>query len=1123
MILRLPEIHPGYRLDRSVRFFHISKDARVKYSLEEELFSQTGVLIVANFTAARRLAARINRVRTEESRADLLVTPGQINALGLLHELMHLVFRNYEQVQNPGVFTRSVVHLREMIGPREFEKVLVKYVETFPPVTVLRGEVSAEEFLSGETEGKPNAEIMVEELMILHLENMNPAFNSLKEMFDSTPLEEDTVYKELINETKDFFRKEEPVAYFGISLFDALESVILANPYQIFEQFKSLRAFWPLGIEFPFDDLILLGMDLLKEDARLFTGGGDGKGTPPVPTYEFDQSLTDKIKSDIEKGDTSFHEIDDIELSFMVEEERFTEDIDWMPNVVMIAKNALVWLDQLSKTYSQKIDTLDKIPDAELDRLQQWNFNALWLIGIWERSSASAKIKQFCGNPEAASSAYSLYDYEIATELGGEKAFENLRNRCALRGIRLASDMVPNHTGIFSKWVIEHPEYYIQASEPPYPNYSFTGPNLSEHPYIEIRIEDRYYTREDAAVVFQHYDRRTGRVRYIYHGNDGTNMPWNDTAQLNLLDPVVREELIRTIKKVAEKFPVIRFDAAMILSKKHYQRLWFPAPGQGGAIPSRSDYAISKQTFHKMMPKEFWRDVVDRFNEEMPQTLLLAEAFWLMEGYFVRSLGMHRVYNSAFMHMFMKEENDKYRKLIKNTIRFDPEILKRYVNFMSNPDEETAVNQFGKGDKYFGICVMMATLPGLPMFAHGQIEGFTEKYGMEYRRAYYNEQVDDYLVTRHKKEVFPLLKKRYLFSEVRNFELFDFYENYRHINENVMAFTNRAGEEKALVFYNNSFYRASGAIKYSSGKRQKAQYIESLRAEENWETSNVEDQPVEMNELEFKTLSGALQLKKHPGFYYTFKDMTTGLEYIRSGNEFDIEGFGITLNGYEYRVFSGFNEIFDFDGSYQQLNAYLHGQGTPSLALTLLELNLYEVHSSIRELFTKDTLNELKRFAGLAPAQAEATVNEFSTPFTLRFTQVLQKVADYKKVPFVQNSVMSELMKELRVLRGYSEFLTNNENKTLARYSLFANNEDEENIHTDILVMYSVVKKLLSAVKEMTGEDAYNLYDSLLFEKPLWQSIIRLGDHYNRAKFEFDLLRVLESTEDIYNRKGVFN
>ena len=86
---------------------------------------------------------------------------------------------------------------------------------------------------------------------------------------------------------------------------------------------------------------------------------------------------------------------------------------------------------------------------------------------------------------------------------------------------------------------------------------------------------------------------------------------------------------------------------------------------------------------------------------EAPDTLLLAEAFWLMEGYFVRTLGMHRVYNSAFMNMLRDEENAKYRTVIKNTLEFDPEILKRYVNFMNNPDERTAVDQFGKGRQVF--------------------------------------------------------------------------------------------------------------------------------------------------------------------------------------------------------------------------------------------------------------------------------------------------------------------------------------------------------------------------------------------------------------------------------------
>src|SRR5262249_38292501 len=198
----------------------------------------------------------------------------------------------------------------------------------------------------------------------------------------------------------------------------------------------------------------------------------------------------------------------------------------------------------------------------------------------------------------------------------------------------------------------------------------------------------------------------------------------------------------------------IRFDAALALAKKHYQRLWFPEAGSGGAIPSRSEHGMTRAQFDALMPKEFWREVVDRAAKEAPDTLLLAEAFWMMEGYFVRALGMHRVYNSAFMNMLKREENLNYRCVLKNTLEFHPQVLKRFVNFMNNPDEETAVAQFGKDGKYFGVCTMMATLPGLPMFGHGQVEGYTEKYGMEFRRAYKDETPDAGLVQRHEREIF---------------------------------------------------------------------------------------------------------------------------------------------------------------------------------------------------------------------------------------------------------------------------------------------------------------------------------------------------------------------------------
>ena len=157
------------------------------------------------------------------------------------------------------------------------------------------------------------------------------------------------------------------------------------------------------------------------------------------------------------------------------------------------------------------IGRLDEIPDEELATLARRGLNSLWLIGVWERSRASKTIKQLCGNRDAVASAYSLFDYAIAEDLGGEAAYINLRDRAYRHGVRLASDMVPNHMGIDSPWVVEHPEWFISRPDTPYPAYSFNGPDLSHDGRVEIKIEDHYFEQTDAAVVFRRRDRRAAR------------------------------------------------------------------------------------------------------------------------------------------------------------------------------------------------------------------------------------------------------------------------------------------------------------------------------------------------------------------------------------------------------------------------------------------------------------------------------------------------------------------------------------------------------------------------------------------------------------------------------------
>jgi len=481
--------------------------------------------------------------------------------------------------------------------------------------------------------------------------------------------------------------------------------------------------------------------------------------------------------------------------------------------------------------------------------------------------------------------------------------------------------MVPNHVGIDGDWVMNHPDWFIQVSSPPFPAYRFGGTDLSENPGVGVFIEEGYWSKTDAAVVFRRHDRATGQDRFIYHGNDGTSMPWNDTAQLDYSKAEVRHAVIETILHVARMFPIIRFDAAMTLAKRHVQRLWFPLPGQGGAIPSRSDHAMTQEELDRAMPVEFWREVVDAVAARAPDTLLLAEAFWMMEGYFVRTLGMHRVYNSAFMNMLKREENQKYRDTIKNVLAFDPEVLKRFVNFMSNPDEETAVAQFGGDDKYFGVCVLMCTMPGLPMFGHGQIEGFHEKYGMEYRRPKWDEHPNQGLVERHEREIFPLAKKRYLFSGVTEFALYDFVAEGGGVDEDVFAYSNAYGGERALVLYNNKWKDTRGRLHGSIGTGSKPS----------------------------RGVGDALGLTGAHGEWVLFRDMAKGLEYIRPMNE--LRGsFYWELGAFKYHVLHEFRGVSaTAERPYDQLARELGGRGVPSIERALVEMKFRPVHVPVRE------------------------------------------------------------------------------------------------------------------------------------------------------------------------------
>ncbi|MEJ2103925.1 MAG: hypothetical protein P8X47_05030, partial [Ignavibacteriaceae bacterium] len=178
--------------------FHISKAAREKYKIEKSLFSVTGKVILADYQQARLLSDKINSKRREEGNLDQFVTAGQINAIGLLHEIFHLLIRKYEEGDNPGVFGKAIHHLKNELNEIELEKTLLEFVEEFPPLPVYNNILTSEEYLRRSTSGKPNREIVLEEIILLHMENSNPAGANLRELYADDNLAIKTSYKQLI-------------------------------------------------------------------------------------------------------------------------------------------------------------------------------------------------------------------------------------------------------------------------------------------------------------------------------------------------------------------------------------------------------------------------------------------------------------------------------------------------------------------------------------------------------------------------------------------------------------------------------------------------------------------------------------------------------------------------------------------------------------------------------------------------------------------------------------------------------------------------------------------------------------------------------------------------------------
>jgi hypothetical protein len=380
--------------------FHISREARDLYQVKEVLFSFNGNAVFANPAASRSLAYRMNQIRGAE-RPENQVQPGALFAMGLIDEAAHAVIAYYRETVAPGVMEDALAWFGEQLGAEQLDSLLLAFVSRFPGTSVYNGEETAAQWLAGSTDGMTHRAVVFEELLLLWFANANPAFTPFKELFDDLPLKSATVYEEVTQKLPDYFATQPPIGADGGDLFSLLMSILEAGEGSLSEQLAKLRARWGFAV----GDLLrraLLAGDVLKEEevalwlqynppsaetlARRNRFDGFSKGGAEVPTFS----------------------------TSPVEYEAFSPDQEWMPRTVLIAKSTYVWLYQLSRTYGREIKTLDQIPDEELQTLAARGINALWLIGVWERSRASQTIKRLCGNADAVASAYSAASRRIA-------------------------------------------------------------------------------------------------------------------------------------------------------------------------------------------------------------------------------------------------------------------------------------------------------------------------------------------------------------------------------------------------------------------------------------------------------------------------------------------------------------------------------------------------------------------------------------------------------------------------------------------------------------------------------------------------------------------------------------
>ncbi len=351
----------------------------------------------------------------------------------------------------------------------------------------------------------------------------------------------------------------------------------------------------------------------------------------------------------------------------------------WPKAPIIYEINTWVWLKELGRKYKRAI-TLATVPKEAWDQLVPFGFDAVWLMGVWERSPKGIEIAQKSKvliadfkralpdfkQEDNTGSPYCVRSYVVDKNLGGPEGLKAARAELAKRGLKLVLDFVPNHMAPDSPWTSEHPEYFIQGTK-----------------------ED--LSRDRASFV------KIG-TQVLACGRDPYFPAWTDVIQINAFEQGLRRASSKILSSIAEQADGVRCDMAMLMMNSVFEKTW---GGRAGHRP----------------PADYWPQVISAVKRAHPEFLFMAEAYWDLEWELMQQ-GFDFCYDKK---LYDRMEHDNAES-VRGHLLAGMEYQRRLVRFLENHDEPRAAATFAPA-KERAAAVAIATLPGMAFFYEGQFEG----------------------------------------------------------------------------------------------------------------------------------------------------------------------------------------------------------------------------------------------------------------------------------------------------------------------------------------------------------------------------------------------------------------